>query len=174
MSSDTPELKKQCQDVHTLEQEDELRMKMYLKEINGQIAYSVITPDAEVENTIVIAEDIITEIKAPSPFTLENLKPLRDEILSVSSQARHTQGRSSTAAASWNTIDSLKYMIIFTFDPKLPISLIYQLKENQFKKHGLSFKKNSLSTANPGFCGLFSLLRKASQYIYSQYNSNSL
>lgn len=58
--------------------------KLYLKEIDGKIAYTVITPNGKT------VTDIKTEIKAPIPFDLSNLAFVKDAIFEVTSIAGHT------------------------------------------------------------------------------------
>lgn len=59
--------------------------KLYIREKNGKLAYTVITPEGEIVN-----DSFIEALPIPQPFTLENLNPLRSDIFKITSQAGHT------------------------------------------------------------------------------------
>lgn len=60
--------------------------KIYLREKEGCIAYSVITPDGEEVRDIKIEEK---ELKAPKNFELNELNKLKNEIMEATSKAGH-------------------------------------------------------------------------------------
>jgi ankyrin repeat protein len=65
--------------------------KLYVKEIKNGLEYTVITPSCEV-TTDKITQD---KLKISSPFSLDALRPLLDDILRITSKRGHTPGRTS-------------------------------------------------------------------------------
>lgn len=63
---------------------------LYLKEIDGKIAYSVMSPAGEPLNDI-----ILDEVPKPESFTLGELNHLKESILKITTQKGHTQARLS-------------------------------------------------------------------------------
>ncbi len=59
--------------------------KIYIGQENGKLTYSLVTLD---EKTL---KNIETNIVPPKNFTLEELKPLKNKILEITSKAGHTQ-----------------------------------------------------------------------------------
>jgi hypothetical protein len=71
------------------------KQKIYLKEKDGYIAYTVITPGKKI-----VRDVLITTLKAPKPFTLEKLNELKKEILDVTSAADHTLSLANAHSAA--------------------------------------------------------------------------
>ena len=60
--------------------------KLYLRKLNGKIAYSVITP-----NGSEVKDIIIDKMPTPEPFTLESLKKIKKDILAATIRKGHTK-----------------------------------------------------------------------------------
>lgn len=61
------------------------KKKIYLRESNGYVAYTIITPQG------VLIRDSVTDVLAPQPFTLEKLKALESQLLKNIFKAGHIQ-----------------------------------------------------------------------------------
>lgn len=61
------------------------RGKLYLREKNGYIEYTVITP-----NNVIVRDIKLATPLAPNPFTLDNLNRFKEQILKATSEAGHT------------------------------------------------------------------------------------
>lgn len=76
---------------------------VYLSEINGKIAYTVKTHKGE------IVKDIPTKIKAPIPWNLQTVTPLKHRILEITTDAEHTLPHFKTQVYLY----SLKFLLSF-------------------------------------------------------------
>ena len=70
--------------------------KLYLRERNNRIAYTVTTPKGEIVRDIELASP-----PAPKPFTLDSLNKLKEQIIEVTSKAGHTHDNRIEALWWW-------------------------------------------------------------------------